>query len=157
MGEFLFMPLTLAVAFAMCSAYILSRTLVPTCSAAWLSGHGHPHDEGNGTGDHDSASNGFNGNGNGRRPGSVARAFANWERMVDGMFAVYARGLAVLLGHRLLIVSIGFGALAVTLAVFWPIMRRDFYPEVDGGAFEMYARAPSGNANRADRGSGRST
>ncbi len=39
MGDFLFMPLTLAVAFAMCSAYILSRTLVPACSAAWLSGH----------------------------------------------------------------------------------------------------------------------
>ena len=34
MGEFLFMPMTLAVAFAMCSAYILSRTLVPACSAA---------------------------------------------------------------------------------------------------------------------------
>ena len=144
MGEFLFMPLTLAVAFAMCSAYILSRTLVPTCSAAWLSGHGHGHDSEHGHGNHDKADNGFNGNGNGRRPGLVARAFARWERMVDGMFAAYARGLAVLLGHRLLVVCIGFGALAVTLAVFWPIMRRDFYPEVDGGAFEMYARAPSG-------------
>ena len=32
MGEFLFMPLTMAVAFAMCSAYILSRTLVPACT-----------------------------------------------------------------------------------------------------------------------------
>ena len=74
----------------------------------------------------------------------VARAFARWEGMVDGMFAAYARGLAVLLRHRLLVVGTGFGALAVTLAVFWPIMRRDFYPEVDGGAFEMYARAPSG-------------
>ncbi len=26
----------------------------------------------------------------------------------------------------------------------WPIMRRDFFPEVDAGAFEMYVRAPSG-------------
>src|SRR6202044_3936667 len=41
MGEFLFMPLTMAVAFAMCSAYILSRTLVPACSSAWLKGHRH--------------------------------------------------------------------------------------------------------------------
>ena len=31
MGEFLFLPMTLAVAFAMISAYILSRTLVPAC------------------------------------------------------------------------------------------------------------------------------
>ncbi len=154
MGEFLFMPLTLAVAFAMCSAYILSRTLVPTCSAAWLSGHGHGHGhgEGNGHDPHETAGNGFNGggdgyengHGSGRRPGAVARAFARWERMVDGMFEAYSRGLAVLLRHRILVVGIGFGALAVTLVVFWPIMRRDFYPEVNGGAFEMYARAPSG-------------
>ena len=26
----------------------------------------------------------------------------------------------------------------------WPIMRRDFFPEVDAGAFEMYVRAQSG-------------
>ncbi len=80
MGEFLFMPLTLAVAFAMCSAYILSRTLVPTCSAAWLSGHDHGHNSGNGDDNHETAGNGFNGNGNvnghGRRPGIVARGFA---------------------------------------------------------------------------------
>ena len=34
MGEFLFRPMALAVAFAMLSAYILSRSLVPSCSAA---------------------------------------------------------------------------------------------------------------------------
>ncbi|MEA2631855.1 MAG: hypothetical protein QOE66_2074, partial [Chloroflexota bacterium] len=48
------------------------------------------------------------------------------------------------LDHRLLTICVGFGGLAVTLAVFWPIMRREFYPEVDAGAFEMYVRAPSG-------------
>ena len=60
------------------------------------------------------------------------------------MFEAYSRGLARPAEaphsgcrHRL-------RPLAVTLIVFWPIMRRDFYPEVDGGAFEMYARAPSG-------------
>src|SRR5262249_37701802 len=26
----------------------------------------------------------------------------------------------------------------------WPIMRKEFFPEVDAGAFEMYVRAPSG-------------
>ena len=36
MGEFLFRPMAMAVAFAMISAYILSRTFVPAC-AAWLS------------------------------------------------------------------------------------------------------------------------
>ena len=142
MGDFLFMPLTLAVAFAMCSAYILSRTLVPACSAAWLSGHGHGGAHGAGHEGDEAAENGQHGNG--RRPGSVARAFAWWERKVDGMFAAYARLLEVVLRHRLLTVGVGFGSLAVVLVTMWPIMRREFYPDVDAGAFEMYVRAPSG-------------
>ncbi len=129
MGEFLFLPLTLAVAFAMCSAYILSRTLVPACSAAWLSGHGHG-------GDHDEERRGIS--------ATVARGFARLERRVDGVFAAYSRLLGVILEHRLLTVGIGFGSLALTLAILWPIMRREFYPEVDAGAFEMYVRAQSG-------------
>jgi multidrug efflux pump subunit AcrB len=131
MGEFLFMPLTLAVAFAMCSAYILSRTLVPACSAAWLSGHGHGSEHG---GRH----------GEGPRAGMIARGFAWWERKVDGFFEAYSRLLEVVLRHRLLTVGIGFGSLAVVLVTMWPIMRREFYPDVDAGAFEIYVRAPSG-------------
>jgi multidrug efflux pump subunit AcrB len=127
MGEFLFMPLTLAVAFAMCSAYVLSRTLVPACSAAWLSGHGHDETHGGGP-----------------RPGMIARGFAWWERKVDGFFEAYSRLLAVVLRHRLSTVGIGFGSLAVVLVTMWPIMRREFYPDVDAGAFEIYVRAPSG-------------
>ena len=125
MGAFLFMPLTLAVAFAMCSAYILSRTLVPACSAAWLSGHGHEDEHA-------------------RPAGAFARAVAWWERKVDGVFEKYAELLAVVLQHRLLVIGVAFSGLVVTLAAFWPIMRREFYPDVDGGAFEMYVRAPSG-------------
>lgn len=121
MGEFLFMPLTLAVAFAMCSAYILSRTLVPTCSALWLSGHGEE-----------------------KPKGPIGRALAGWEGMVDGIFAAYARLLQGILRHRIATVSLAFGLLAVTLSVFWPIMRKEFYPEVDSGTFEMYVRASSG-------------
>jgi multidrug efflux pump subunit AcrB len=126
MGEFLFMPLALAVAFAMCSAYILSRTLVPACSAAWLSGHGH--DE----------------HGSSQRKGMIARAFGWWERKVDAFFEGYARMLEVVLKYRLLTVTIGFGTLVAVLVGMWPIMRREFYPDVDAGAFEMYVRAPSG-------------
>jgi multidrug efflux pump subunit AcrB len=144
MGEFLFMPLTLAVAFAMCSAYILSRTLVPTCSAFWLKAHDHGEDDGREHEDQDHAASGFHGNGNRHRPGMVARAFESWERLIDGMFAAYARFLARLLEHRRSVVGGAFVLLALALTVFWPIMRRDFYPEVDGGAFEIYARAPSG-------------
>jgi multidrug efflux pump subunit AcrB len=151
MGEFLFLPMTLAVAFAMCSAYILSRTLVPACSAAWLKGHGHAgHGHGHGhsetSGGDESAPDQFNANGSstGGIAARVAHGFARWEAIVDGFFATYSRALRVILRHRLLTVAIGFGSLAVTLTLLWPIMRREFYPEVDAGAFEMYVRAPSG-------------
>ena len=138
MGEFLFRPMTIAVAFAMCSAYILSRTLVPACSAAWLSGHRQGEHHGtSGDGEHFI-------NGNGRKPGTLARAFARWEGQVDSVFAAYARILKVVLEHRGLTVGVAFGGLALTLVIMWPIMRRDFYPEVDAGSFEMYARGPSG-------------
>ncbi|OJW06982.1 MAG: acriflavin resistance protein [Planctomycetales bacterium 71-10] len=130
MGEFLFMPMTLAVAFAMGSSYVLSRTLVPTCSAAWLSGHGHGHGDGSEE--------------EGPRPGLIARAFRRWEKGVDAVFASYSRVLGVVLQYRVPVIAAAFGLLAATLVFMWPIMRREFYPDVDGGAFEMYMRAHSG-------------
>src|SRR5205807_364355 len=45
MGGFLFRPLTLAVAFAMISSFILSRTFVPMLCAKWLGGDVHPGEE----------------------------------------------------------------------------------------------------------------
>ena len=39
MGQFLFRPLAMAVAFAMGSAYLLSRSFVPSRAALWLKGH----------------------------------------------------------------------------------------------------------------------
>ena len=146
MGEFLFRPMAMAVAFAMCSAYILSRTLVPACSAYWLKGHGGHGEHGPGPGqDQGKGNNGHGangGNGNGR--GLVARGFARWQAMVDRMFEAYARGLDVILRHRLLTIVVGFGLLAATLVTLWPAMRKEFFPEVDAGAFEIYVRASSG-------------
>ncbi|MBV8557206.1 MAG: efflux RND transporter permease subunit, partial [Planctomycetaceae bacterium] len=146
MGEFLFRPMAMAVAFAMCSAYILSRTLVPACSAYWLKGHGGHGEHGPGPGqDQGKGNNGHGangGNGNGR--GLVARGFARWHAMVDRIFEAYARGLDVILRHRLLTIVVGFGLLAATLVTLWPAMRKEFFPEVDAGAFEIYVRASSG-------------
>jgi multidrug efflux pump subunit AcrB len=152
MGEFLFLPMTLAVAFAMCSAYILSRTLVPACSAASLKGHGHGHGHAHGRSHGARAERKSEDLGEGldaeqRSRGVfelIAFGFARWEAIVDRIFAAYARLLTVVLRYRVLTTVVGFGTLAATLAFFWPIMRRDFYPEVDAGAFEIYARAPSG-------------
>jgi multidrug efflux pump subunit AcrB len=126
MGEFLFRPMAMAVAFAMCSAYLLSRTLVPACSGYWLKEH-EAHEHADAT-----AGN------------VVSRLYARWLAWVDRFFEGYARWLDVVLRHRVLTVAVGFGLLGSTLSLLWPVLRRDFYPEVDGGAFEMYARCPSG-------------
>src|SRR5207237_7273448 len=51
LGQFLFRPMAMAVAFAMISAYLLSRSFVPARSASWLKphavdGHGNGRDPG---------------------------------------------------------------------------------------------------------------
>ena len=71
------------------------------------------------------------------------------------MFASYARVLDVVLRHRVLTITVAFGLLGATVFTLWPVLRREFFPEVDAGAFEMYVRAPSGTADRGDRGADR--
>ncbi|MHC5542706.1 efflux RND transporter permease subunit, partial [Singulisphaera rosea] len=59
-------------------------------------------------------------------------------------FEGYAHLLDTILQHRVKVVVLGYVMLAVTLVVSWPVLRREFFPEVDGGAFELFARTPSG-------------
>ena len=130
LGEFLYRPMALAVAFAMIVAYLLSRTFVPSRCAAWLRPHaGHDHDD-------ESAS------APPRGPG--ARAFAWWEGRIDAAIAQYVRLLDWVLEVRWLTVGVAGSLLAVTLVVLGPRLRREFFPEVDAGAFQIFARAPSG-------------
>ena len=46
--------------------------------------------------------------------------------------------------HRLAVVLVAVGLLVATLVGLGSQLRREFFPEVDSGAFEIYARAPSG-------------
>ncbi|HUY31610.1 MAG TPA: efflux RND transporter permease subunit [Pirellulales bacterium] len=134
-GKFLFKPMALAVAFSMITAYILSRTLVPSFSAFLL--HGHAHDE------------------HGEKVASrnpIARAFARWEAFIDQGIAVYVRTLNFVLRWQYTTIFVGYAMLAVVLVVFAPIMRRDFFPEVDSGAFEMIMRGKTGLRIDTDEG-----
>ncbi len=145
LGQFLFKPMAMAVAFSMIAAYFLSRTLVPACSAYWLKaheghGHGEGHEGGRGRRGHNTAEPEtftINGNGSARSGGlfgPIKRAFARWEQMIDTGIGYYARALDAVLHHRFLTIVIGYGLLVGTLFFFWPIIRRDFFPEVDAGA-----------------------
>ncbi|HEX7376275.1 MAG TPA: efflux RND transporter permease subunit [Pirellulales bacterium] len=129
-GQFLFRPMAFAVAFAMVTAYLLSRSLVPAFSALWLRGHAHSEGEA-----HAEA----------KKPrGPLGRVFAKWEALIEHGIAAYVRALSVALNNRVLTTIIAFSLLVGTLAVFGPRLRRDFFPEVDAGAFEIFARAPAG-------------
>jgi multidrug efflux pump subunit AcrB len=126
LGAFLFRPMAMAVAFAMIAAYVLSRTFVPSRSARWLRPHaahveGEPEERGWG-----------------------ARAFARWEALIDRGIAAYVRGLDIVLQNRVLTVVLAVALMAAALGSIGPRLRREFFPEVDAGAFEVYARAPSG-------------
>src|SRR5262245_7955308 len=159
LGQFLFKPMVMAVAFSMIAAFVLALTLVPACSASWLRPHvGHSQrgtdgdhgQAGHGHSDHGSPKFGqsetfqINGNGNTPRGNVLKRAFHHWERIIEAGIEYYVKGLDVVLRHRLKSIAIGFGLLAITVAFMWPILRKEFFPEVDAGAFEIYVRGPSG-------------
>ena len=161
LGPFLFKPMAMGVTFSMISAYILSRTVVPTCSAYLLKMHsGHspsPGGHGASADSHGPAPAAgepetfkINGNGNGSghgpagRPNILVRAWHRWQRMIDQGIEYYGRALDVCLRHKFVTIGVGFGSLIVVNMIFWPILRREFFPEVDAGAFEMYVRAHSG-------------
>ncbi len=152
LGEFLYRPMAAGVAFAMIFAYLLSRSFVPSRAAQWLRPHAshdaaHPDDGAAGHGEgvpepfapeaaaeHRSA---------GRR-GAFRAAFARWEALIDAGIAWYVRQLERAMRHRLAVVLVAVGLLVATLVGLGGRLRREFFPEVDSGAFEIYARAASG-------------
>ena len=135
-GVFLFRPMAYAVAFAMIAAYVLSRSFVPSMSSLILKPHGH---EG-----HASAARtdrpGLCRVGSGHRSGdcrlhSGAR-FRLWPTASGRLPRAWACWLRPLL-------------------ILGPVLRRDFFPEVDAGAFEIYVRARTGHPHRTHRGADR--
>lgn len=141
LGEFLYRPMAAAVAFAMTAAYLLSRSLVPSRSARWLRPHGG-HGHGAGTAGHGDESDSSDRQAAWRR--LFSRAFARWEGLIEAGIRWYTRRLEWVMGRRLLIVVGAVGLLVATLGLLGTQLRREFFPEVDAGSFEMYVRAESG-------------
>lgn len=139
LGPFLFRPLFLAVTFAMVIAFVLSQMFVPARCAAWLRGHGHKPIESHmldyeHRNDHENAPS----------KGILGRLFERWEALIDAAIAGYTRLLGLALEARVLVIVGAFATLTGVVLVFGPELRREFFPEVDAGAFEVFVRAPSG-------------
>jgi multidrug efflux pump subunit AcrB len=139
-GKFLFRPMALAVGFAMVTAYVLSRSFVPAMCGLFLKGHAprpgpERHDEDYGDrSEHELAA----------PRGPLGRAFDWWEGVIGAGLAGYVWLLDRAMRRRGLVLGATAVLLVAVVAGVGSQLRREFFPEVDAGAFEVYARAPAG-------------
>src|SRR5216683_3285642 len=116
----LFIPLAMAVVFAMLTSYFLSRTLVPTLIRYLLAREEH---------------------GGGRGP--IAWLSARVERGFERLRDAYGRALQAALRHRKVFITSFVAFVAVSLC-FVPLLGRDFFPSVDAGQMRLHVRGPPG-------------
>jgi multidrug efflux pump subunit AcrB len=114
----LFVPLGLAVVFAMLMSYLLSRTLLPTMVRYLLAREAMHHG----------------------RPNAFSAAF---ERQFERLRSAYGRWLAWGLLHRRFVVSAFLVFVAGSLAML-PLVGRDFFPSVDAGLIKLHVRGAPG-------------
>ncbi|MDB5671513.1 MAG: transporter [Alphaproteobacteria bacterium] len=126
---FLFVPLALAVIFAMTASFILSRTLVPTMANYLLKPHapGHIHEAG--------------------KPGSrnpLVRFQRRFESGFERFRAGYGRWLERALAAPKPFVA-GFLALVLLSFLLVPFLGQNFFPTVDAGQMALHVRVPVGS------------
>jgi multidrug efflux pump subunit AcrB len=115
----LFVPLSLAVGFAMVTSYILSSTFVPVMSS-WLLQHYHPE----------------------------AHPSSGWFSMarVQSLYAWLLRGVV---GARWMLMALYVLVTVIGIGWWWvghPGLGTEIFPKVDSGQFQLRVRAPNGSA-----------
>jgi len=125
----LFVPLALAVVFAMMMSYFLSRTLVPTMVHFLLRGESEAHAQEHGA----------------RAPrGVFAKIFAGFNTRFDRLRTWYGGFLALSLRHRG-VFAVGFLVFVVgSVGALLPLIGRDFFPSVDAGLIKLHVRGAPG-------------
>ncbi len=117
----LFVPLALAVVFAMLMSYVLSRTLVPTLVRLML----RPRE------------------GEKPRDNMFTRIVGAFDRGFERMRHGYGRWLGFALAHRASF-TVSFLAFVVASSMLFPIIGRDFFPNVDAGLIKLHVRGRPG-------------
>jgi multidrug efflux pump subunit AcrB len=121
-AQSLFVPLAMAVVFAMLMSYFLSRTLVPTM-CRYLLANEPP------------------GGATGRGP--LARAHQWIEGRLEYVRQSYVRTLEAALRHRKVFVG-SFAAFVVLSLALIPLLGEDFFPPVDAGQMRLHVRGQPG-------------
>ncbi|MBD2514942.1 efflux RND transporter permease subunit [Nostoc sp. FACHB-973] len=140
-AQSLFMPLGMAVVFAMLASYVLSRTVVPMLAKFLLGKELHLYAE------HENLGN----NGNGHvipKKDIFWRIHERFNRQFEKFRQNYRNTLAKALNRRR-VVFVMFGAFWISALVLLPFVGQDFFPQVDAGQFRLHVRAPAGT--RLDR------
>ena len=111
----LFLPLAMAVVFAMMMSYLLSRTLVPTMVQFFMARASDQH---------------------GRYSAALTRGFAalRWQ---------FGRMLAWALKHRAFVIIAFTGFVAASFMMI-KVVGRDFFPRVDAGMIRLHVRLGPG-------------
>lgn len=128
---FLFVPMALAVVFAMIASFVLSRTLVPTMAMYLLKPHHSAEEDEHLAGTETS-----------RNP--LVRFQRGFEHRFERMRLGYLGILRRALNNRRPFV---LGFLAVVLLSFGllPMLGSNFFPSVDSGQIAMHVRVPVGS------------
>ncbi|OYD94647.1 RND transporter [Nostoc sp. 'Peltigera membranacea cyanobiont' 210A] len=135
-AQSLFMPLGMAVVFAMLASYLLSRTVVPMLAKFLLAKELHLYTE------HENLGN----NGNGHvipKKDIFWRIHEQFNRQFEKFRQNYRNTLAKALNYRGVVFAM-FGAFWVSALVLLPFVGQDFFPQVDAGQFRLHVRAPAG-------------
>src|SRR5512135_3656351 len=111
----LFVPLSLAVGFAMVTSYLLSSTFVPVLST-WLLRHHHQFGEGG------------------------ARRRTTFKRAQES----YGRGVGAIVRWRWLVVPAYLVATVAVVVLGGMTLGLEIFPRVDAGRFQLRLRAPDG-------------
>ena len=123
-ARYLFVPLGEAVVFAMLTSYVLSRTLVLTLAKYWLR-----------TAAEERRAN--------AQPGFLKRLQIGFEHRFERFRNSYRHILESVLHHRPVFIAT---FLVVTLAstLLYPLLGRNFFPDVDAGQIKLHLRGPVG-------------
>jgi multidrug efflux pump subunit AcrB len=117
----LFVPLALAIVFAMLTSYFLSRTLVPTMVHYLLEKEAPDGNSG----------------------GPIGRVHARIEHGFEWLRDAYGRALSRLFVRRRAFIA-AFAATCIVSLALVPFLGRDFFPNVDAPSLRLHVRAKPG-------------
>jgi multidrug efflux pump subunit AcrB len=131
-AKYLFTPLAMAVAFAMLTSYLLTRTVVPTLVHYMLRTEMALYQEGEGADTPES-----------RSAGVIWHVHQAFDRKFENFRESYRGLLEWVLSHRA-ITSGAFLAFALGSLALVTVVGQNFFPYVDAGQMRLHVRTPTG-------------